>query len=142
LKKKKKKKDEEEKKKINKLWNDLNNTETVDNKPAPPKMVTITETFDYAGEEIKISKQISADAKSKPKPKAPTITSPKLKAQNIDSILDTISGKKKKMSSVMKSKLDWDTFKDKEGITEELEQNKKSGFYLFNIYLFAVTLTN
>lgn len=35
-------------------------------------------------------------------------------------ILSHISGKKSKMSTLEKSKMDWDTFKSEEGIAEEL----------------------
>lgn len=35
-------------------------------------------------------------------------------------ILSHISGKKSKMSTLEKSRMDWDTFKSEEGITEEL----------------------
>lgn len=36
------------------------------------------------------------------------------------SILGRIGGKKAKMSTLEKSKMDWDAFKSEEGITEEL----------------------
>lgn len=36
------------------------------------------------------------------------------------SILNRLGGKKPKMSTLEKSKLDWDMFKTEEGITEEL----------------------
>lgn len=35
-------------------------------------------------------------------------------------ILGQIGGKKSKMSTLEKSKMDWDAFKSEEGITEEL----------------------
>ena len=35
-------------------------------------------------------------------------------------ILSHIGGKKSKMSTLEKSKMDWDTFKSEEGIAEEL----------------------
>lgn len=36
------------------------------------------------------------------------------------SVLSRIGGKKAKMSTLEKSKMDWDAFKSEEGITEEL----------------------
>jgi len=132
-------KEAELKKKLEAMWEDINKDGGT-TKPAAPNLVTVTETYDFAGEEIKISKQVSADqlAKSKPKPKpkplsilagiAP-IASPKIKtAPRIDNILDVLNDKKKKMSTLDKSRLDWEGFKVKEGITEELDQNKKSGY--------------
>ncbi|CAG5958586.1 unnamed protein product [Menidia menidia] len=38
----------------------------------------------------------------------------------MSSILNRIGGKKQKMSTLEKSKMDWDAFKSEEGITEEL----------------------
>ncbi|MEQ2234492.1 hypothetical protein ILYODFUR_032316 [Ilyodon furcidens] len=38
----------------------------------------------------------------------------------MSSILSRIGGKKQKMSTLEKSKMDWDAFKSEEGITEEL----------------------
>ncbi|XP_068115828.1 craniofacial development protein 1 [Hyperolius riggenbachi] len=38
----------------------------------------------------------------------------------MSSILGKLGGKKQKMSTLEKSKLDWETFKEKEGIGEEL----------------------
>lgn len=38
----------------------------------------------------------------------------------MSSILGQMGGKKQKMSTLEKSKMDWDCFKSEEGITEEL----------------------
>lgn len=38
----------------------------------------------------------------------------------MSSILNRIGGKKQKMSTLEKSKMDWDAFKSEEGISEEL----------------------
>ena len=43
----------------------------------------------------------------------------------LSSIMNVISGKKKKMGCLDKSKLDWDTFVAKEGIREELKTHNK-----------------
>ena len=42
------------------------------------------------------------------------------RAVGMSGILGQIGGKKQKMSTLEKSKMDWDTFKSEEGITEEL----------------------
>ncbi|KAJ8335602.1 hypothetical protein SKAU_G00389440 [Synaphobranchus kaupii] len=41
------------------------------------------------------------------------------------SILTQLSGKKQKMSTLEKSRLDWDTFKDQEGIVDELATHNR-----------------
>lgn len=38
----------------------------------------------------------------------------------MSNVLNRIGGKKQKMSTLEKSKMDWDAFKSEEGITEEL----------------------
>ncbi|MGH0146413.1 UNVERIFIED_CONTAM: hypothetical protein FKN15_045118 [Acipenser sinensis] len=43
----------------------------------------------------------------------------------IGSILNRIGGKKQKMSTLEKSKLDWDSFKNEEGIGEELATHNR-----------------
>lgn len=50
---------------------------------------------------------------------SPCVCSTKRPA-GMSSILSRIGGKKQKMSTLEKSKMDWDAFKSEEGITEEL----------------------
>uniref|UniRef100_A0A1A8BGE8 Craniofacial development protein 1 n=1 Tax=Nothobranchius kadleci TaxID=1051664 RepID=A0A1A8BGE8_NOTKA len=70
-----------------------------DTKAAGPEKITITKVFDFAGEEVSCSAKRSA---------------------GMSSILGRIGGKKQKMSTLEKSKMDWDAFKYEEGITDEL----------------------
>lgn len=108
--------------------------------PGPAK-VTITKVFDFAGEEVRVNKEVSADsreAKSYLKTQSakqgengdsektssasqPTLPGPSSKRPaGMSSVLGRIGGKKQKMSTLEKSKMDWDAFKSEEGITEEL----------------------
>lgn len=109
-------------------------------KEPKPASVTITKVFDFAGEEVRVSKQVSADSKeaksylknqsTKTKdlddkvedvPGQPMLPGPSCKRPaGIGNILGNIGGKKAKMSTLEKSKMDWDAFKSEEGITEEL----------------------
>ncbi|XP_078067060.1 craniofacial development protein 1 isoform X5 [Mustelus asterias] len=66
-------------------------------KPKALGKVTITKVFDFAGEEVKVKR-----------PSA------------IGNILGKMGGKKQKMSTLEKSKIDWEAFKEKEGISDEL----------------------
>ncbi|XP_072403530.1 craniofacial development protein 1 isoform X3 [Chiloscyllium punctatum] len=66
-------------------------------KPKAPGKVTITKVFDFAGEEIKVKRQ-----------------------SGLGSVLGKIGGKKQKLSTLEKSKIDWEAFKEKEGIGDEL----------------------
>ncbi|KAM9352037.1 craniofacial development protein 1 [Symphorus nematophorus] len=110
-------------------------------KASEPAKVTITKVFDFAGEEVRVNKEVSADsreAKSYLKsqntkqeetedveesssPSQPPLPGPSAKRPaGMSGILSRIGGKKQKMSTLEKSKMDWDAFKCEEGITEEL----------------------
>ncbi|KAG8012272.1 Craniofacial development protein 1 [Nibea albiflora] len=115
------------------------NTET---KASEAAKVTITKVFDFAGEEVRVNKEISADsreaksylksqntkhkenkddAEMSSSSRQPTLPGPSTKRPaGVTSILSRIGGKKQKMSTLEKSKMDWDAFKSEEGITEEL----------------------
>ncbi|GFO49302.1 craniofacial development protein 1-like [Plakobranchus ocellatus] len=109
--------------------------------------VKITKVFDFAGEEIKVTKEVDADsreAKAEQKKQEKTAQensgnvlsgTPNLgSAQKQDlkrpavgglsSVLSKI-GKKNKMGTLEKSKIDWDSFKKKEGIEEDLKIHNK-----------------
>ncbi|XP_036963867.1 craniofacial development protein 1 [Acanthopagrus latus] len=106
----------------------------------PPK-VTITKVFDFAGEEVRVNKVVSADSKeaktylksqntkqednedkeeSLSTSQSPLPGPSAKRPASMMSILSRIGGKKQKMSTLEKSKMDWDAFKSEEGITEEL----------------------
>lgn len=96
-----------------------------------PEKIEVTEIFDFAGEEVRITKEIDktqTDEKtttSKIPPKGPT----KRPGGGLNSILGQIN-KKNKITVLEKTKLDWDHFKKAEGLNEELQTfNKgKDGF--------------
>ncbi|KAG7462354.1 hypothetical protein JOB18_018328 [Solea senegalensis] len=122
---------------------------TTQTKAPEPAKVTITKVFDFAGEEVRVQKEVLADSKEaktylksqntdqeekeeeegggeeeeeedkqKSSPGQPG-TSAKRPA-GMSSLLNRLGGKKQKMSTLEKSKMDWDAFKSEEGITEEL----------------------
>ncbi|KAM7396114.1 hypothetical protein PAMP_019182 [Pampus punctatissimus] len=115
---------------------------TTETKAPEPAKVTITKVFDFAGEEVRVNKEVSSDsreAKSYLKSQQNTnqeededkeddsslcrtaLPGPRGKRQTgMSSILNRIGGKKQKMSTLEKSKMDWDAFKSEEGISEEL----------------------
>ncbi|XP_022618731.1 craniofacial development protein 1 [Seriola dumerili] len=114
---------------------------SADTKASEPATVTITKVFDFAGEEVRVSQQVSADSReaksflksqntkqektedeerSSP-PIEPPLPGPSAKRPaGVSGVLSRIGGKKQKMSTLEKSKMDWDAFKSEEGITEEL----------------------
>ncbi|XP_030812149.1 craniofacial development protein 1 [Camarhynchus parvulus] len=101
-------------------------------KPKDSGKVTITKTFDFAGEEIKVTKEVDSNSKEaksflKQQEKLqaaapaslPTVSGVK-RPSGMSSLLGKIGAKKQKMSTLEKSKLDWENFKEEEGIVEEL----------------------
>ncbi|XP_060779940.1 craniofacial development protein 1 [Neoarius graeffei] len=102
--------------------------------------ITITKVYDFAGEEVRVTKEVEADSREaksflKKEEKAeekltpmsqtsaassPTAGPSVKRAAGMGNILSRIGAKKPKMSTLEKSKLDWDSFKVEEGISEEL----------------------
>ncbi|XP_047644982.1 craniofacial development protein 1 isoform X1 [Phacochoerus africanus] len=106
-------------------------------KPKETEKVKITKVFDFAGEEVRVTKEVDATSKEaksffkqneKEKPQANVPSAlPSLAAGSglkrsggMSSLLGKIGAKKQKMSTLEKSKLDWESFKEEEGIGEEL----------------------
>ncbi|XP_047453330.1 craniofacial development protein 1 [Mugil cephalus] len=111
--------------------------------PGPSK-VTITKIFDFAGEEVRVNKEVAADSKEarsymksqntkqenedeetnssfNQMPKSKSLPGPSAKRPTgMSSILNRIGGKKQKMNTLEKSKMDWDAYKSEEGITDDL----------------------
>ncbi|KAF5303994.1 hypothetical protein FQA39_LY01779 [Lamprigera yunnana] len=93
-----------------------------------PKTVTkikVTEVFKFAGEEVKVEKEVTkTDVNSKVShvPSSSNRAKPK---GGLGSILNQL-GKKTKINTLEKSKLDWDQFKKEEQIEDELSAYGKS----------------
>ncbi|XP_055674531.1 craniofacial development protein 1 isoform X2 [Falco peregrinus] len=101
-------------------------------KPKDSVKVTITKTFDFAGEEVRVTKEVDSNSKeaksflkqqekwqSASPASLPTVSGVK-RPSGMSSLLGKIGSKKQKMSTLEKSKLDWENFKEEEGIVEEL----------------------
>jgi len=95
--------------------------------------VKITQIFEFAGEEVKVEKEVdahSAEARLLSSKRLPE-TSQQNKASRskgglsgIGNVLSQL-GKKQKISVLEKTKLDWDKFKKDEDIEEELQVHNK-----------------
>lgn len=111
-------------------------------KPEVQEKVKITKIFEFAGEEVKIEKEVpvdSAEARlslsaADNSTKSAESTSPASRGRGrggirrglggISSVLGQI-GKKAKISTLEKSKLDWDNFKKQENLEEELTTHNR-----------------
>ncbi|CAH1129349.1 unnamed protein product [Ceutorhynchus assimilis] len=105
-----------------------NKKETEPEKQA--EKVKITQIFEFAGEEVKVEKEVDPNsAEARLLSKAPV----KKKAANLNGLGNVLNqlGKKQKISTLEKTKLDWEKFKKDENIIEELEiHNKGKDGYL------------
>lgn len=133
------KESEAQKKKADEAWESFKKETSVREKKPEIKdkkitkeTVTVTKVYDFAGEEVKVIKEIAAnsnEAKALPRKVPATDTTPlgRLKRSGgggIHSVLGKL-GKKQKLSTLEKSKLDWQNFKEEKGIHEELNSYKK-----------------
>lgn len=131
--------EQEEKKNIHidSIWEEMKKTEEQPPKattPSPtvsqPNQIKVIQTYDFAGEQIKylsyskLTLQNDQNNYRRPNQKVQHYAHSFPRKGNLDAILGGL--KKKKMSTLEKSKLDWGSFKDKEGLQDELNQHLKS----------------
>lgn len=112
-------------------------------KPKIQEKVKITKIFEFAGEEVKVEKEVSVDsaearlslsaAENSTKSSECASVASRERGRGaikraglggISSVLGQI-GKKAKISTLEKSKLDWDNFKKQENIEEELNTHNR-----------------
>lgn len=93
--------------------------------------VKVTQVFEFAGEEVKVEKEVlanSAEARllNKNKDEQPKTSKGKRSGglSGIGNVLSQLA-KKPKISTLEKTKLDWDKFKKEENIEEELQTYNK-----------------
>ncbi|XP_015610304.1 craniofacial development protein 1 [Cephus cinctus] len=155
--------EEEERKKADSLWADfmkdaaftpkpkLQNSTNCSRDKSPPvikpkveEKVKITKVFEFAGEEVKVEKEVSIDSaearlcasstESSIKESIPSLAhtgrpswgrvSARSGLGGISSVLGQL-GKKAKISTLEKSKLDWDNFKKQENLEEEITSHNR-----------------
>ncbi|KDO22545.1 hypothetical protein SPRG_11727 [Saprolegnia parasitica CBS 223.65] len=68
-----------------------------------------------------------------------TVKKTAVKKTGLDAVVDALQ-EPKKVSTIEKSSLDWDSFKEKEGIVDELEQYTKDGYLEKKDFLHRVDL--
>lgn len=128
--------EEEKKKHADKLWDsfkkdtNFKGTKACDTKTpkeekaeeTDTKKIKVMEILEFAGEQMRVEKEISADSKqAKNLLQKSATTKPK---GGLSSVLSQI-GKKTKITTLEKSKMDWEQFKKQENIAEDLEKYNK-----------------
>lgn len=95
--------------------------------------IEIKKVFDFAGEMVTVSKEVAADSSEAKKylksqeesnKSAPAPSAGAKRPGGLAGIVGSI-GKKQKMGVLDKSKLDWNSFVSREGISEELKTHNK-----------------
>jgi hypothetical protein len=118
--------------KTNELWKNFSSStkssssKTTDSpkvtseKPTPkPAIVATNKIFEYAGEKVQVPVTTAPTTASSLKRPAPSST-----ASN--SLLDRLGiGKKQKLSTLEKSRLDWSTHKQTESLIEDLDSHRR-----------------
>lgn len=112
--------------------------ETTKTTPEPNKIATVTKIFEFAGEAVEVTEEVSkspAGQSVKPIGKAALGSSNgnagpakpfsgRPSGGGLGAVLGQI-GKKNKLSTLEKTKLDWNSFKRSQGIEEELQTHNK-----------------
>ena len=94
------------------------------------KKEKITETRKFAGQEITIERSVLTSSSSSSNSSSSAAAGKKVggaPASSLDSVLDTLKGPKT-VSTVAKSNYDWETFKEKEGLEDDLATAAKDGY--------------
>lgn len=92
--------------------------------------VTVTKIFDFAGEKVEVTKEVAADSPearlSQPGIGGPSRggATPRGRGGGLSAVLSQI-GKKSKISTLEKSKLDWERFKTDQGLQEEIQTHNR-----------------
>ncbi|XP_065915442.1 craniofacial development protein 1-like [Dysidea avara] len=121
--------------KLKQLWESFKQeTKSVVNQQPKPSVVSVTKTYDFAGEEVKVTETITANSSEKTKEqetsesgKVDVKKSVKRSGAGLGNVLQQMH-KKPKISTLEKSKLDWNKFKKNEDIEDELALHSKDGF--------------
>ncbi|CAG9822853.1 unnamed protein product [Phaedon cochleariae] len=101
----------------------------INNKPS--EKVKITQVFEFAGEEVKVVKEVAVDSAEARLLATSTDEIPKsskgkrnIGLSGIGNVLSQLT-KKPKISTLEKTKLDWDNFKKENNIEEDLQTHNK-----------------
>lgn len=94
---------------------------------ASENVVEVTKTFDFAGENVTVTKTVAADSREAKAFAAKKASQAQPKSSGLSSILTQMS-KKATMSTISKSQLDWEGYKQNAGIEEDLKNHNKDGY--------------
>lgn len=89
-----------------------------------PEPVIIKEIFEFAGEEVVVEKKVTVTDVARTSSSTKSLIPAGRASGGLGSVLGALN-KKNKISTLEKTKLDWNRFKDQEGITEDLNTHNR-----------------
>lgn len=89
--------------------------------------VVIKEIFEFAGEQVVVEKEVKVAAAAPESSASSKRGFPVARSGGLGSVLGALN-KKNKISTLEKSKLDWDRFKKDEGIADDLKNYNRDGY--------------
>lgn len=93
-------------------------------RPPAENKVKVIEEMQFAGEIVKVEKEVPADSKEAASQSKPSGLAGKPRL-GVQGLLNDLLGKKKKLSTLEKSKLDWENYKKAHGIAEDLQNHNR-----------------
>jgi len=117
---------------VDDLWAELNSSAPIKTTESKNTLVepilasqkkTITETYSFAGEDVVVTKTVDIRESTTKE------VQPEKKGKgNLSSLVASLNSQPKKLSTIQKSSLDWNSYKTKKGLEEELKQATKDGY--------------
>jgi len=102
-------------------------TPALSSEPAStPDTVKITKVFEFAGEEVRVEEEVAADSKeAKAAGNTPGASGSK-RTSGLAGLVSALGSKRQKLSTLQKTKLDWQSYKQANDLAEELTLHTKS----------------
>ncbi|XP_018024559.1 craniofacial development protein 1 isoform X2 [Hyalella azteca] len=97
--------------------------------PKVPATVKVTKIFEFAGEEVRVEEEVAANSKEAmlaPSAAASSGCIGSKRSSNLSALVNSLGNKKQKLSTLEKTKLDWQSYKTEQGLTDELLLHTKS----------------
>mmetsp|Transcript_18135 Transcript_18135/g.23866 ORF Transcript_18135/g.23866 Transcript_18135/m.23866 type:complete len:276 (-) Transcript_18135:212-1039(-) len=99
---------------------------------AQVKKVQVSEVVNFAGKATEVRRTMTAmDANATQQPRS---ENSKAKASGVDKVLAGLQ-EPKKISTITKSSVDWENFKEEEGVSDELQKATKDGYLVKQDFL-------
>ena len=106
----------------------VSSSTSANNQPSKPDKIKLTKEYDFAGEKVKVEEEVDRselEKKVESNSKATTTSNPMKRGPGLHGLVANL-GKKAKLSTLGKTKLDWNLFKKEEGLEDDLKNHVKN----------------